>query len=85
MPLPSSVLVVGAGGREHTLVRLLLASPGQPRVICTPGNAGISQDVTCFPVAVDDIAGLVTLAQKEKVEFVVVGPEVPLALGLVDE
>ena len=85
MPLPSSVLVVGSGGREHALVRSLLGSPAQPRVICAPGNAGIAQDVPCFPVAVDNIAGLIALAQQERVEFVVVGPEVPLALGLVDE
>ncbi|MCW5548197.1 MAG: phosphoribosylamine--glycine ligase [Opitutaceae bacterium] len=83
-PLPSSVLVVGAGGREHTLVRALLASPAGPRVICAPGNAGIAQDVTCFPVAADDVAGLTALAQREQVAFVVVGPEVPLALGLAD-
>lgn len=84
-PLPSSVLVVGGGGREHTLVRSLQASPARPRVICAPGNAGIAQDVTCFPVAADDVAGLVALAQREKVGFVVVGPEVPLALGLADQ
>ncbi|MBX3750640.1 MAG: phosphoribosylamine--glycine ligase [Opitutaceae bacterium] len=83
--LPSSVLVVGGGGREHTLVRSLQASPARPRVICAPGNAGIAQDVTCFPVAADDVAGLVALAQREKVGFVVVGPEVPLALGLADQ
>ncbi len=82
--LPSSVLVVGSGGREHALVRSLLASPAQPRVICAPGNAGIAQDVTCFAAAADNIAGLVELAQREHVEFVVVGPEVPLSLGLVD-
>jgi len=75
---------VGSGGREHALVRALLASPAQPRVICAPGNAGIAQDATCVPVAADDIAGLIALAQREQVEFVVVGPEVPLSLGLAD-
>ena len=83
--LPSSVLVVGSGGREHALVKALALSPVLPRVICAPGNAGIAQDVACFPVAVDDIAGLVALAQREKIEFVIVGPEVPLSLGLVDQ
>jgi phosphoribosylamine--glycine ligase len=82
--LPQSVLVVGAGGREHALVRALAASPARPRVFCAPGNAGIAADAACFPVAADDVAGLVALAQRERVEFVVVGPEVPLALGLVD-
>jgi phosphoribosylamine--glycine ligase len=89
---PRSVLVVGSGGREHALVRSLLASPAlskvegpaQPRIVCAPGNAGIANDVTCFAVAADNIAGLVELAQREQIEFVVVGPEVPLSLGLVD-
>ena len=83
--LPSSVLVVGSGGREHALVKSLAASPARSRVLCAPGNAGIAQEAACFPVAVDDIPGLVALAQREKVEFVVVGPEVPLALGLSDQ
>jgi phosphoribosylamine--glycine ligase len=83
--LPHSLLVVGSGGREHALVRALLASPAKPSVICAPGNAGIAQDVVCFPVAADDVAGLVALAQREKIELVVVGPEVPLSLGLADQ
>jgi phosphoribosylamine--glycine ligase len=82
--LPRSVLVVGSGGREHALVRALLASPARPRVVCAPGNAGIAEDVPCLPVAADDVPGLVALAQREQIEFVVVGPEVPLSLGLAD-
>ncbi len=82
--LPRSVLVVGSGGREHALVRALLASPARPRVLCSPGNAGIAADAACHPVAADDIAGLVELARREAVDFVVVGPEVPLTLGLAD-
>ena len=84
MSLPSSVLIVGSGGREHTLVRCCLASPRRPRVIVAPGNAGMADEATCFPVAADDVAGLVALAKREQIEFVIVGPEVPLALGLVD-
>ncbi|MEY2879610.1 MAG: hypothetical protein RLZZ15_1990 [Verrucomicrobiota bacterium] len=84
-PLPRSLLVVGSGGREHALVRALLASPSKPHVVCAPGNAGIADEVACFPVAADDVPGLVALAQREKVEFVVVGPEVPLSLGLADQ
>jgi phosphoribosylamine--glycine ligase len=82
--LPGSVLVVGSGGREHAIVRSLLASPARPRVSCAPGNAGIAADVPCHAVAADDVAGLVALAQRERVEFVLVGPEVPLSLGLAD-
>lgn len=84
MSLPGTLLIVGSGGREHTLVRSCLASPRQPRVIVAPGNAGIAADVPCYPVAADDVPGLVALAKRENVEFVIVGPEVPLSLGLVD-
>jgi phosphoribosylamine--glycine ligase len=83
--LPRSVLIVGSGGREHALARALALSPAKPRLLCAPGNAGIAADATCLPVAADNIAGLVELARREQVEFVVVGPEIPLSLGLVDE
>lgn len=83
-PLPRSLLVIGSGGREHALVKACLASPARPRVIAAPGNGGIAQDAACFPVSAEDVPGIVALAQREKVDFVVVGPEVPLSLGLVD-
>ncbi|HEY8933100.1 MAG TPA: phosphoribosylamine--glycine ligase N-terminal domain-containing protein, partial [Rariglobus sp.] len=82
--LPKNVLIVGSGGREHTLVKAVLAGSARPRVIAAPGNAGISAEVPTFPIAADDIPGLVALAQREKIDFVIVGPEVPLSLGLVD-
>ena len=79
------VLVVGAGGREHALVRALLRSPQSPEVIAAPGNAGIARDkVACFDVAVDDVSNLVALAHEQHCDLVVVGPEAPLVAGLVD-
>jgi phosphoribosylamine--glycine ligase len=66
-------------------VRALLRSPQLPEIIAAPGNAGIARDkVPCFDVAVDDVAGLVTLARDQNVDLVVVGPEAPLVAGLVD-
>jgi phosphoribosylamine--glycine ligase len=85
MSLPSSILVVGSGGREHAIIKALLRSPAKARILCAPGNAGIAQEVPCEAVAADNVNGLVALAKREKIDFVVVGPEVPLSLGLVDE
>ena len=82
--LPRSVLVVGSGGREHALVKACLASPARPRVVAAPGNGGIAREAPCFPVPAEDVRAMVALAQREQVEFVIVGPEVPLALGMVD-
>ncbi len=82
---PLTALIVGSGGREHTLAAACVKSPLVGRTIAAPGNPGIAADCDCFDVAADDIAGLVALAKKEAVDFVIVGPEVPLTLGLVDE
>ena len=79
------VLVVGSGGREHAIVRALSRSPQQPELLCAPGNAGIADDARCFDVAADDLQGICDLARTEHVEFVVIGPEVPLVAGAVDE
>jgi phosphoribosylamine--glycine ligase len=79
-----NVLVVGSGGREHTLVRSCAASPLVRSVIAAPGNGGMEQDCRCYPIPFDDISGLVDLAVEKNIDFVIVGPEVPLSLGLVD-
>jgi phosphoribosylamine--glycine ligase len=79
------VLVVGAGGREHAIVRALRRSPQRPEILCTPSNPGLARDARAFDVGAGDLAGIGDLAQRERVDLVVVGPEAPLAEGLVDE
>ena len=79
------ILVVGSGGREHAMVWKLAQSPRKPTLYCAPGNAGIESLATCMPVKADNIAGLKAFVQSEKIDLTVVGPEAPLALGIVDE
>jgi phosphoribosylamine--glycine ligase len=78
------ILVVGGGGREHSLCWAISASPLCTKLYCAPGNAGIAEVAECIDVAAEDIAGQVALAKRERIDFVVVGPEVPLAMGLAD-
>lgn len=78
------VLVVGGGGREHSLVRKIKESKKVDEIFCTPGNGGISYDAKCFDVAATDIDGVVNLAKEIKADLVVVAPDDPLVAGMVD-
>ena len=78
------VLVVGGGGREHALIWKLKQSPGVTRIYCAPGNGGIAADAECVPCKADDLAGLRDFALREQIDMTVVGPEGPLAAGIVD-
>lgn len=79
------ILVVGGGGREHAIVWKLAQSPRKPTLYCAPGNAGISSLATCVPIKADDLHGLKQFVLQEQIDLTVIGPEVPLALGVVDE
>ena len=78
------VFVVGKGGREHALVWKLAQSPRVERVFCAPGNAGTAEDGVNVPIETSDFDGLIRFAKKEEVGLTVVGPEEPLANGIVD-
>jgi len=79
------VLVVGAGGREHALVRALKRSAAGPELLCAPGNPGIGEDARLLAIAVGDVVGLADAAEREDCDLVVIGPEAPLVAGLADE
>ncbi len=79
-----NVLVIGSGGREHTLAWKLSRSPKVSKVFCAPGNAGIATVATCVPIGVDRIDELVAFARSENIGLTVVGPEDPLSRGIVD-
>ena len=79
------ILVVGGGGREHGIIMKLAESSKVDKLYCTPGNGGISKYAECFSVKADDISGVVALAKKISADMVVVAPDDPLVLGMVDE
>jgi phosphoribosylamine--glycine ligase len=78
------ILVVGSGGREHALAWKLAQSPHVTEIISAPGNPGMAQLGRTVPVPADDLEGLARLADDESIELTVVGPEIPLAAGIVD-
>lgn len=78
------VLVIGSGGREHALVWKLAQSPRVGKIFCAPGNAGIRRLAQCINIEATDLARLADFAEKEGIGLTVVGPEVPLTMGIVD-
>ena len=79
------VLVLGGGGREHALVWKLRQSPRVSKLYCAPGNGGIADEAECLPVDLKSLASMAALGERLQPELTVVGPEMPLMLGVVDE
>jgi len=79
------VLVIGGGGREHAIVWALRRGDAECEIVCAPGNGGIAADAQCVPVNVKDLSDLVRVVAEQQPGLTVIGPELPLSLGLVDE
>ncbi len=79
-----NALVIGSGGREHALVWKMIQSERVRTIYCAPGNAGIESLVECIPILPSDLDGLLHFALDRKIDLTVVGPEQPLADGIVD-
>jgi len=80
-----NVLILGPGGREHALAWKIAASPLTDRLYCAPGNAGIAQEADCVALDVADHAAVIAFCKANKIDLVVVGPEVPLVAGIADD
>ena len=78
------VLIIGSGGREHALLKACKASPLVESVVAAPGNGGMAAEATCYPLDVEDAEATVKLARERGIDLAIVGPEVPLALGVAD-
>src|SRR6202521_5671186 len=80
-----NILILGSGGREHALAWKMAGSPLADKLYCAPGNAGIAREAECVALDVADHAAVIAFCQASKIDLVVVGPEVPLCAGLVDD
>src|ERR671913_1043165 len=80
-----NILLIGSGGREHALAWKIAASPLLARLYCAPGNAGIAREADVVPLDVSDHAAVIRFCRENKIDLVVVGPEVPLVAGIVDD
>ncbi len=78
------ILIVGSGGREHTLAWKLAQSPTVDQIYCAPGNGGIAQIATCVDLPTDDLYGLADFAERESIDLTIIGPEAPLVAGIAD-
>ena len=78
------ILVVGGGGREHTIVWKIAQSPKVDKIYCAPGNGGISGLAECVNIGATDIDGMVAFAKDNAIDLVMVAPDYPLVLGMVD-
>lgn len=78
------VLIFGAGGREHAIAWAVLRSPRVTELVCAPGNGGMAAIARCVPVNVGDLNAMVALVEAERPDLTIVGPEVPLSLGIID-
>jgi len=79
------VLILGSGGREHALAWAVKRSERVTEVVCAPGNGGVAQIARCVPVDLKDLDAMVRVAEAEQPGLTIVGPELPLSLGIVDE
>ena len=80
-----NILILGSGGREHALAWKIAASPLTTKLYCAPGNAGMAREAECVPLDLADHKGVIAFCQKSKMDLVVVGPEMPLCAGIVDD
>src|SRR5262245_19194200 len=78
------VLLIGGGGREHALAWRIAQSPLVDALYAAPGNPGVARHARCLPISVDDHDAIVAFAARERIDFTIVGPEIPLVAGLWD-
>src|SRR5882672_8190722 len=80
-----NILLLGSGGREHALAWKIAASPLLTKLWCAPGNAGIAKDAECVALDITNHPAVIDFCKAHKVDFVVVGPDAPIAAGIVDD
>ena len=78
------LLVIGGGGREHAIIRKLKVNPSVSALFALPGNGGIAADATCIPCKATDLDSICAFVSEHAIDFVVVAPDDPLALGCID-